>query len=381
MIVPNYQQYGGAPTTAPPSTTKALALKVAPAYGAYPGNTAGSSGGSDSDDGLPGSPSYPSNFVNNLEQPGYKHYPLPLRYDTGSPTPRTTQPPPSTAVMVSALVQPTDASGSTGSAPSTATAMLLTPTPKPPTFAPAGTVAIGVTTLPGASQPAPFAIVPTTTNAPPRTAAIALMTLPGASQPASFALVPLLADSSSGGTTPPVTTTPPPTTTPPTTPPPTGGGGGTSTTPPTTTPPITPTPPAAVDVFSRQPSFNPVFHGKPAREAREGKDEQHEEAVTHDALPVSFVVPAGCDAVDLTMGPIEVSPGGHDKDLNHVIQTGKWRVVDGDTGEAIDEVAIAQGQHINVIVPWRTLSKTRLEAGRLRAFVFAHFYAKDITNS
>ncbi|MCU1279476.1 MAG: hypothetical protein JWM53_3022 [bacterium] len=116
--------------------------------------------------------------------------------------------------------------------------------------------------------------------------------------------------------------------------------------------------------------LNPAFHGE--RSERKAAAEEH---VTHEAQPVLFTVPSGCNAVDLWFGPIEPTMGAKPHDFQHVIQTGKARVVDADSRAELDEATLSAGQHVAVIVPWRAAPSAKIEAGRLRMAVIAHFYA------
>lgn len=182
-------------------------------------------------------------------------------------------------------------------------------------------------------------------------------------------------------------------------PPPTTTTGGTSTSTPggTSTPPATSTPASAPSSASSSPATtrqllsvapatampiapqfqrayctNPVFHGERGEKAERKGPEEH---VTREAEPVSFTVPAGCNAVDLWFGPIEPAPGARPQDFQHVIQTGKARVLDGDAGGELDETKLQPGQHLAILVPWRAAASTKLEAGRLRMAVIAYFFA------
>jgi hypothetical protein len=94
--------------------------------------------------------------------------------------------------------------------------------------------------------------------------------------------------------------------------------------------------------------------------------------ISRDGTPVAFVVPDGCDSVDLLCGPIEVNPGcGCDGDLDQVITVGTAKLsanVDG-----IDRPLIP-GEQIIVTVPWRSASWVDLPASRLRVQLLANFY-------
>lgn len=97
--------------------------------------------------------------------------------------------------------------------------------------------------------------------------------------------------------------------------------------------------------------------------------------VSKDATPVAFVVPDGCDSVDLLYSPVEVNPGcGCDADLDQVVITGDAKMsanVDG-----LDR-PLVPGEQIIVTVPWRAATWVSLGASRLRMQVLAHFYKAD----
>jgi hypothetical protein len=101
--------------------------------------------------------------------------------------------------------------------------------------------------------------------------------------------------------------------------------------------------------------------------------------VCRDATAVAFVVPDGCDSMDLLYSPIEVNPGcGCDEDLEQVVIAADAKLsanVDGTDGPLVP------GQQIIVTVPWRAASWVEMPAGRLRMQVMAHFYkAQTIQN-
>lgn len=130
----------------------------------------------------------------------------------------------------------------------------------------------------------------------------------------------------------------------------------------------------SVPVFQHAYAFNPAFHGE--------RKKAHDEHVTHEPQPVSFTVPDGCNAMEILFGPVELAPiTGQPQDFDHVIQTGKARVVDAVRGRALDEASISPGQQVAVIVPWRAASTARIEAGRLRMLVMARFFASNSSGS
>lgn len=93
--------------------------------------------------------------------------------------------------------------------------------------------------------------------------------------------------------------------------------------------------------------------------------------VTKDAAPIAFVVPEGCDAVDILFGPLEVNPGvGREVDLDEVIAVGTVRF-----NTSLDR-ALVPGEQFSITVPWRAASFAHLGAGRLRVLVIARFYKK-----
>jgi hypothetical protein len=93
---------------------------------------------------------------------------------------------------------------------------------------------------------------------------------------------------------------------------------------------------------------------------------------SHDATPVAFVVPDGCDSLDILFGPIEVNPGcGCDEDLEQIVTVGEAKLsanVDGIDGP------LTPGDQVIVTVPWRAASWVDLPPGRLRLPVLVHFY-------
>jgi hypothetical protein len=97
--------------------------------------------------------------------------------------------------------------------------------------------------------------------------------------------------------------------------------------------------------------------------------------VARDATPVVFIVPEGCDAVDLLYGPVEVNPGcGCDSDLDQIVTVGDAKLsanVGGLDGP------LTPGQQIIVTVPWRAASWVELDPNKLRLQVLAHFYKRE----
>lgn len=123
-----------------------------------------------------------------------------------------------------------------------------------------------------------------------------------------------------------------------------------------------------VAVLQRSYSYSPEFRGEGSRRAAG-------EHTTHDAPPVTFTVPAGCNGLDLLFGPIETSPGAQPRDFDHVVQTGKARVVNAVAGGELDQTKLTPGQQIAIIVPWRMATTAAVPAGHLRVELVAQFYA------
>ena len=94
--------------------------------------------------------------------------------------------------------------------------------------------------------------------------------------------------------------------------------------------------------------------------------------VSRDGTPVAFVVPDGCDSMDLLYGPIEVNPGcGCDADLDQIVLTGEAKLSANVGG--VDR-PLEPGEQVIVTVPWRAAAWVSLPAGRLRMQVQARFY-------
>ena len=94
--------------------------------------------------------------------------------------------------------------------------------------------------------------------------------------------------------------------------------------------------------------------------------------VTKDSTPVAFVVPDGCDSMDLLFGPVEVNPGcGCDSDLDQIVTVGDAKL-SANVGDL--DAPLTPGDQVIVAVPWRAASWASLPAGRLRMTVYARFY-------
>ena len=131
------------------------------------------------------------------------------------------------------------------------------------------------------------------------------------------------------------------------------------------------------DATFRGFTFNPAFepkHRKADAKEHEHRDELH--AVTRDAEPVVFVVPPGCDALDLLYGPIEINPDvGDEEDLEAAVSIGKAKL----QASTCDLSRLRAGDEVAVVVPWRGHGRLDLEAKHLRAEVIAHFYRSQQT--
>jgi hypothetical protein len=132
--------------------------------------------------------------------------------------------------------------------------------------------------------------------------------------------------------------------------------------------------------FVFNPTFEPCFPTAQETYLEEALGEVvSARMVSKDGTPLAFVVPDGCDSLDLLYGPIEVSPGcGCDADLDQVVLTGEAKLsanVDG-----IDR-PLVPGEQVIVTVPWRAASWVTLDAGRLRMQVMAHFYSAQASGS
>jgi hypothetical protein len=133
----------------------------------------------------------------------------------------------------------------------------------------------------------------------------------------------------------------------------------------------------AADATFRGFTLSPAF--EPKHRKADAKEHEHREelyAVTHDAEPVVFVVPPGCDALDLLYGPIEVNPDvGDDEDLDAAVSIGKAKL----QASTCDLSRLRAGDQVSVIVPWRGHARLDLDAKHLRAEVIAHFYRSQQT--
>jgi len=130
-------------------------------------------------------------------------------------------------------------------------------------------------------------------------------------------------------------------------------------------------------------SYNPAFflhaaatgHKTAAekRDAAQKHEEQQERHITHDAAPLIFTVPEGCDSIRLLYGAVESGDGspltGAEKEL--VIVAGHEKITtDGPQGDML-----APGATVVVVVPWRGRGRHQIEPNRVRVEVIAHFYS------
>ena len=129
-------------------------------------------------------------------------------------------------------------------------------------------------------------------------------------------------------------------------------------------------------------SFNPRFRPHPVRAHESLLDEMLEEnvsakMVTRNAPPIAFVVPEGCDSVELTYGPIDINPDvGCEDDLAQIVSVGEPKVSDpGNTDGTGLGMLLAPGSTLLVTVPWRAASFVGLPAKHLKVAVHARFFA------
>jgi hypothetical protein len=129
-------------------------------------------------------------------------------------------------------------------------------------------------------------------------------------------------------------------------------------------------------------SLNPKFraHRQTAHESL--LEDMLDENVTvkmvdKEAAPLAFVVPAGCDSVQFSYGPIEINPGvGKPSDLAQVITLGTPTIsADGGNIDGTGLGPLLPGSALIVNVPWRAASFVELPANRLKVGVYAKFYS------
>lgn len=120
-------------------------------------------------------------------------------------------------------------------------------------------------------------------------------------------------------------------------------------------------------------STNPKFTSTYADAHEEYLEEELGEVLTprmsqYEGDPIAFVVPDGCDAVELYYGPIEPNPGvGLVEEAEEVVTFGRPRAA-SITGRLVP------GEAFVVVVPWRAASWLDIGAAHLRVKVAAHFY-------
>jgi hypothetical protein len=96
--------------------------------------------------------------------------------------------------------------------------------------------------------------------------------------------------------------------------------------------------------------------------------------LSKEASPIAFAVPDGCNAVELSIGPIEVDPEhGSADDFDEVVTVGELKI------DGVDEDAMTTGDQVTVTAPWRYASFVELAADHLRFPIFARFFLKQLT--
>ena len=142
--------------------------------------------------------------------------------------------------------------------------------------------------------------------------------------------------------------------------------------------PIVGGPPLQRDVINTAYSYNPRLRARMPRAQEEFLEDILEENITvkmltANASPVGFVVPDGCNAVDIFVGGIEINPNvGTASDLELVITTGAYKMTDNGLRNVPQ---LEPGDQIAVTIPWRYASWIELASEHLRAPVTAHFYS------
>jgi hypothetical protein len=124
---------------------------------------------------------------------------------------------------------------------------------------------------------------------------------------------------------------------------------------------------------------NPRLRSRPPKAHEVYIEEVLDEVITtrmlsKEAPPVAFAVPDGCNAVQLSIGPIEVdTEHGSADDLNEVVTVGELKI------EGVDENGLTTGEQVTVTAPWRYASFVELAADHLRFPIFARFFQKQLT--
>jgi len=98
-----------------------------------------------------------------------------------------------------------------------------------------------------------------------------------------------------------------------------------------------------------------------------------------ESEPANFFVPAGCDAVELLTGPIELVPGtGSKPDLDLPTYSGRARILINGSERTVER--LQPGDLVTVIIPWRASGTHAVPGGRLRQLVHVHFFKGDATS-
>jgi hypothetical protein len=351
---------------------------LAPGAVAYPTPGAQTSGGG-ACAGTPVAASSGSSWIDRLFGPQYVDYPVPVAYQMMAALVQQQQQQQVPTAPASAPLQPVPSPGAlpAASPPSATPAPSSTP-------ASSGTPAA----LPATSAPITFVIAPYVPNESsiwmPSSGAAAPSSAPANAAPAPSGAPAPAGSAPSNGTPVPSTGTPAP------------SSGSPSSAPamPTASPILAPSAPAsspsivpvaAQSKILRAFVFNPEFRPR----VRTGQEEFLEDELgediddlaeelgearmrSHDASPVAFVVPDGCDSLDILFGPIEINPScGCDEDLEEIVTVGEAKLsanVDGIDGP------LTPGDQVMITVPWRAASWVELPTGRLRLPLLVNFY-------
>ena len=98
--------------------------------------------------------------------------------------------------------------------------------------------------------------------------------------------------------------------------------------------------------------------------------------ITKDSAPLAFVVPDGCDSVEFSYSPIELTQHGKAADLDLIVMVGEAHIT-ADQGN-IDGTGLgplSPGSALIVTIPWRAASFVNLSANHLQVTVYAKFYS------
>lgn len=143
-------------------------------------------------------------------------------------------------------------------------------------------------------------------------------------------------------------------------------------------------PQPAPDPIVTAVSYSPRFRESQVRSERDSLFEEmlaDEDVsvhwVTHEAAPLPFAVPAGCNSVELFYGPVTVNPNtGREDDAEQMVMLGTPQIQH--QGRTFDGAAVGEltpGSALLVTIPWRAASFVTLGAKRLMVTVYARFYA------